>query len=222
MTKQILVVAAHPDDEVLGCGGTLAKHTDMGDEIHLVFLANGESSRPVELQNQNQRESALEQVCEQLQVATCIELDFPDNQMDELPLLHVVQKLEQVTSHLQPEIIYTHHSGDLNIDHRICHEAVLTCFRPQPSSSLKQILCFEVNSSTEWRFNRNAQFCPNHFVDISDYVDNKTALLNIYQQEMREFPHTRSIQAVMDLATVRGTTIGFAAAEAFEVVWQKG
>ncbi len=222
MTKQILVVAAHPDDEVLGCGGTLAKHTDMGDEIHLVFLANGESSRPVELQNQNQRESALEQVCEQLQVATCIELDFPDNQMDELPMLQVVQKLEQVTSHLQPEIIYTHHSGDLNIDHRICHEAVLTCFRPQPSSTLKRILSFEVNSSTEWRFNRNAQFCPNHFVDISDYVDNKTALLNIYQQEMREFPHTRSIQAVMDLATVRGTTIGFAAAEAFEVVWQKG
>jgi len=222
MTRQILVVAAHPDDEVLGCGGTLAKHADMGDEIHLVFLANGESSRPVELQNQNQRESALEQVCEQLQVATCIELDFPDNQMDELPLLQVVQKLEQVTSHLQPEIIYTHHSGDLNIDHRICHEAVLTCFRPQPSPSLKQILCFEVNSSTEWRFNRNAQFCPNHFVDISDYVDNKTALLNIYQQEMREFPHTRSIEAVMNLTTVRGTTIGFAAAEAFEVVWQKG
>jgi LmbE family N-acetylglucosaminyl deacetylase len=222
MVNKVAVIAAHPDDEVLGCGGTIAKHAVNGDEIQVIFLADGESSRSGGVLL-NKRKDAARSASAKLGAKEPIFLDFPDNQLDSLPLLEIVQALEEVLLPFESDIIYTHHGGDLNIDHQICHRAVLTASRPQPLCSIKAIYSFEVLSSTGWNSNdSNTDFRPTYFVDIDDTFLKKMQALESYSEEMREFPHARSIKAVESLAEFRGSTIGRAKAEAFSVVRQIG
>jgi N-acetylglucosamine malate deacetylase 1 len=145
-------------------------------------------------------------------------LDFPDNRMDNVPLLDVVQALEPIIEQVQPTRVYTHHHGDLNVDHRITHQAVMTAFRPVPGSSVREILTFEVMSSTEWTAAGVAPFVPNAFVDIGNYLPNKLEALAAYEMEMRPAPHSRSVAHIEALVRHRGNCIGVEAAEAFEVV----
>ena len=141
--------------------------------------------------------------------------------MDQTPLLEVAQAIESVLTQYPANIIYTHHGGDLNIDHRIVHQAVLTACRPQPNSSVKKLLSFEVNSSTEWSSpSISSPFIPNYFVDISDYQKKKTELLEKYQQEMKAYPHSRSNQAINQLNQMRGASVGKISAEAFMLIRQ--
>lgn len=211
-------MAAHPDDEVLGCGGTMAKHAASGDQIDVIFMTDGESSRLEEPHNIPFRQQNARAVNHKLNIAEPIFLDFPDNKMDSVPLLDVVQALESKVSNKSYNIVYTHFSDDLNVDHRITFEAVATCFRPMPQKTRPKILCFEVNSSTEWQINHRPKFNPNYFVDISDYVDKKWELLKCYEQELRPFPHSRSIEAIKALVCWRGCSVGVVAAEAFILV----
>jgi LmbE family N-acetylglucosaminyl deacetylase len=141
---------------------------------------------------------------------------LPDNRMDSMDLLDVVKQVESEVARVQPDVIYTHHAGDLNIDHRIVNESVLTACRPQPGHSVKTILFFEVASSTEWRTNGHSlSFAPNWYVDISKTLDLKLKALARYQSEMRPWPHARSVEALEYLARWRGANIGSTAAEAF-------
>ena len=220
MTNKILVVAAHPDDEVIGCGGALLRYIQQGDEIQIVYMTDGESSRRNQQHQQQLRNQAAINTNRYLNARPPICFDFPDNKMDVVPLLTIVQALEQAVKDFQPDIIYTHHFGDLNLDHRITHQAVLTCFRPQNKIQPKLICGFEINSSTEWSFNRQQAFVPNYFVDISAQLEEKQKLLDFYRQEMRSSPHTRSIEAITNQARLRGNHIGLAAAEAFEIIRQ--
>ncbi len=214
----ILAIAAHPDDEALGCGGTLAKHVAAGDRVQCLFLADGAGSRG-EGADVALRQQQAEAAARELGASMPILLDFPDNRMDEVPLLEVVQAVEKVIAEVKPDIIYTHHGNDLNIDHRIVHQAVLTACRPQPGSCVHAIYGFEVPSSTEWASPEVAPaFRPVRFVDISGYLQHKMALLDCYADEMRAFPHARSREAVEALARWRGATVGVAAAEAFSVI----
>lgn len=219
MNKKILVVAAHADDEALGCGGTIARHVAEGDHVCVVFMADGVASRAqvdqAELQRRNQaRDAALD-----IQGVTHWHaLDFPDNRMDSVPLLDVVQALEPIIEQVQPVRVYTHHNGDLNVDHRITHQAVMTACRPVPGSSVREILAFEVMSSTEWATPVVAPFVPNVFVDISDYLPKKLEALTAYDMEMRPAPHSRSVAHIEALALHRGNCVGLDAAEAFEMV----
>jgi N-acetylglucosamine malate deacetylase 1 len=215
---KILCVAAHPDDEALGCGGTLARHAAAGDEVHVCLVAEGLTSRQgggdtaalAELAATAQRANAL------LGVRATRLLGLPDNCLDALPRLEVIQRIEQVIAEVQPDIVYTHAAADLNIDHQIVHEAVLTACRPVPGQAVKRILCFEVPSSTEWRGAGSAQaFAPNWFVDISATLAAKRAALGEYAGEMRPWPHARSIAACEHLARWRGASVGVEAAEAF-------
>lgn len=218
----VLVVAAHPDDEVLGCGGTIAKHSQRGDKIHILILAEGVTSRdsgrtPEKRQSEL---SALAQSAHQagkiLGATSLSLLDFPDNRLDSCDLLDLIKVVEQAIDQHHPEIIYTHHAGDLNIDHRCVHQAVITAARPQPSSSVKTVVFFEVASSTEWQtFNSAPCFCPNWFVNVSETLSLKLKALEAYQAEMRAWPHARSIIALEHLARWRGSNIGVEAAEAF-------
>jgi N-acetylglucosamine malate deacetylase 1 len=153
----VLVIAAHPDDEILGCGGTLAKHVQQGDVVHLLILAEGATSRDFQ-RHRDQRQlelSALAQAAHQagelLGVSSVTLHDFPDNRMDSCDLLDVTKIVEQAIEQHRPHLIYTHHGGDLNIDHRCVHQAVVTAARPLPNSSVNLILSFEVASSTEWQ-----------------------------------------------------------------------
>jgi N-acetylglucosamine malate deacetylase 1 len=218
----VLVVAAHPDDEVLGCGGTIAKHAREGDRVHVLILAEGATSRdPKRDREQRKSElSALARAAHQASAilgATSLKLhNFPDNRMDSCDLLDIIKVIEGAISQYKPSIIYTHHIGDLNIDHRRTCEAVVTATRPLPDSRIKTLLFFEVPSSTEWQTPHSAPaFSPNWFVDISDTLGAKLKALETYQSEMRPYPHPRSCVAIEHLARWRGATVGVEAAEAF-------
>ena len=146
-------------------------------------------------------------------------LDYPDNRMDSVDLLGIVKTVENVVDKIKPNIVITHHSGDLNIDHRIVHQAVLTASRPQPGCSIKSILSFEVPSGTEWQSPVIGQtFIPNWFEDITETKEIKIAALNEYSSEMREWPHARSLKAVESLIKWRGASVGYEAAEAFMLI----
>jgi len=218
----ILAVAAHPDDEVLGCGGTLARMAGEGRAVHILLMADGETSRigdqvrAAATDRLEARKAAALSACKILGCSSVEVLDLPDNRMDGMELLDVVKHIEAFVQRYQPFSVLTHHAGDVNIDHRVVHDAVITACRPQPGHSVKELLFFEVPSSTEWRPSDSAKsFGPNWFVDISTTLAAKLAALHAYQSELRTFPHPRSLKAVEALARWRGATVGVEAAEAF-------
>ena len=219
MSKTVLVVAAHTDDEALGCGGTIARHVAQGDIVYAVFLADGVTSRlGANAEELEQRNAAAAEAHRILGIEKSYMLGFPDNRMDSVSLLDIVQKLEGVLNEIKPQVIYTHHVGDLNVDHRVTHQAVLTACRPVPGSSIKEIYAFEVLSATEWSTPGIAPFIPNVFVDISGHLEIKLKALASYELEMRDEPHSRSIANSRRLAELRGNSCGINAAEAFSLV----
>jgi LmbE family N-acetylglucosaminyl deacetylase len=215
----VLVVAAHPDDEVLGCGGTIARHVQMGDTVHVVIAGEGLMSRAgARRTDLEDHKKAARQANEILGVKTLTLHDFPDNRFDSVDRLDITQFLETHVQKHAPEIVYTHHWADLNHDHIRLSECVLTACRPIPDRAVRRILCFEVLSSTGWRGPRPESFDPNWFVDISEALSVKVAALDAYAGEMRDFPHARSQEAVVHLARSRGAMAGMEAAEAFVLV----
>ena len=220
MSNSILVLAAHPDDEVLGCGGSIAKFSDNGAEVNVAFLADGISSRGVvqsklndELMN---RRNAAKKACKILGANAIFFGEFPDNSMDSVPLLRIVKAVEDLIHQYKPAIILTHFFGDLNIDHRKVNQAVVTACRPQLSSPVKTLLFYEVPSSTEWQISHSSlTFSPNWFEDISTTLDRKLAAIAAYNLELHKWPHPRSLEGVKSLARWRGAIIGVDAAESF-------
>jgi len=217
MNDVILVVAAHSDDEVLGCGGTIAKHVANGDNVTVMFMTDGVSSRDSNSDEVDLRVTASSEAMKMLGVKGVKQFNFPDNEMDSVPLLHVVKKIECVINDIKPNIVYTHFAHDLNIDHQVTHSAVMTSCRPLQGTSVKKILSFEVLSSTEWNSPSQTQFTPNYIVDITKYWDKKLLALQCYGEEMRAYPHSRSFLCVEALAILRGATNGIDKAEAFYV-----
>lgn len=222
MGKKVLVVAAHPDDEILGCGGAVLRHIAEGDVVHTMIMAEGLTSRD-ETRDVDGRSGELlalhmqaERAADFMGVEKLILHGFPDNRMDEVALLDVVKKIEAEVEEFQPEIVYTHHAGDVNIDHRIVHDAVVTVCRSLPGQSVKTILFFETVSSTEWQPSRSHPvFAPNWYVDIEKFMEKKIEALRFYASEMREYPHPRSYEGIEILAKQRGITVGVKYAEAF-------
>ena len=216
--KTVLLVAAHADDEALGCGGTIARHVEEGDAVHLVLMADGVHSRRESSETDLARRiEASKRAQSILGISFSQSLELPDNKMDSVPLLEIVQKLEPILKEIQPSVVYTHHHGDLNIDHRLTHAAVMTACRPVPGSSVREIYGFEVLSSTEWATQQDSPFLPNYFVDITQQLGTKLDALEAYAEEMRKTPHSRSMAHVEVLAHHRGYGVGVDAAEAFEV-----
>ena len=222
MSSTVVVVAAHPDDEVLGCGGTISRLANEGRAVHVLFMADGETSRALSPGSEARdhriamRSLAAEEAGKVMGCASVECLGLPDNRMDGLEMLEVIQRIEAYLLRHRPLTVLTHHSGDLNIDHQITHRAVVTACRPQPGQCVKELLFFEVPSSTEWQSPGSAQFfAPNWFVDIGLTMPKKLDALRIYASELRAFPHPRSIEAVVALAAWRGSTVGAVAAEAF-------
>jgi len=223
--KIILIIVAHPDDEVLGCGGSMAKWSKEGHDIHVLIMAEGATSRDKE-RNREKRNKELTNLMkfainagEVLGIKTVEFLNYPDNRMDSVDFLDVVKSIEEHIEKLKPEVVITHHSGDLNVDHQIIHKAVMTSCRPQLGCTAKRILSFEVPSATEWQSPTiNNPFIPNWFEDISGTIELKLKSLEVYKTEMREWPHARSIKAVEHLAKWRGATVGCEAAEAFMLI----
>jgi N-acetylglucosamine malate deacetylase 1 len=222
MGTNVLVVAAHPDDEILGCGGTIAWHARRGDDVHVAILAEGLTSRDAGRDRQAKSKELGELAAIAVQANTLLGaksvevFDLPDNRMDSLDLLDIVKRVEALIGAKKPSIVYTHHPGDVNVDHQLTHKAVVTACRPQPGAHVKSLLFFEVLSSTDYQVPGVAPaFLPNHFVDISATLETKLKALEIYKGEMRAWPHARSLEAVEHLARLRGANVGLQAAEAF-------
>lgn len=221
----VLVVAAHPDDEVLGCGGAIRRHALDGDRVHTLILGEGITSRRTRRSPARDR-LALEQLRRSARKAAAILgteepilLDFPDNRFDTVPFLDIVKAIERVKDRLRPSMIYTHYWGDLNIDHRLTAQAVITASRPLSGESVRRILAFEVPSSTEWAPPaRTSWFVPNVYTDIAGTFQDKIAAMAAYPSEVRDYPHPRSLEAIHVQTQYRGMQAGLEHAEAFVLI----
>lgn len=216
-----LIVAAHPDDEVLGCGGTIARLAAEGHAVQMVIAAEGATSRDITRDRAARADdlSALAVAAHEagriLGAASVEVLGLPDNRMDSLDRLDIVKAVEALVARHAPETVFTHHAGDVNVDHRRLHEAVVTACRPQPGHPVRRLLFFEVPSSTEWQPPGSAsafQSTVSH--DISGTLALKRRALKACDPEMRPWPHARSLEAVEHLARWRGAGVGSYAAEA--------
>jgi len=219
MPRKIAAIFAHPDDEVLACGGALAAHADGGDDIRIFIMATGGTARGGEQQAYigTLREQA--QAAAKILGAAGVEFgNFPDNRMDSVALLDVVKAVEGFLTKFPADVIYTHHAGDMNIDHGVINRAVATACRPLPGVRPLEILTCEINSSTEWAVAPLTPFVPTDFVDIAGSLDRKVAALECYTDELRPWPHPRSTEGVRALARWRGSQCGREAAEAFALM----
>ncbi len=217
MKKNIVAIFAHPDDEVLGCGGSLALHKSFGDSVHVLILSKGLKSRDNCKIPYNIFKKQIDKANRVLGVESVRILDFPDNSFDSVKFIEIVKSIESFIKLKKGNIIYTHHVGDLNIDHEITHKAVLTATRPNEKSSVEKILSCEVNSSTEWSFNSKEIFSPSYFINIEKTIETKKKALQEYKNEIRNFPHPRSVEGLEILAKYRGMQSGLKYAESFVV-----
>ena len=194
--KDILVVVAHPDDEVLGAGGTIAKLSKDND-MYLCILGKGIASRGGDNIDDRKEEMVkkAKKAAEIIGIKKVHFSDFPDQMYETVPLLEINKSIERIIDDLNPDMVLTHSNVDLNRDHRIVNESVLIATRPTKYQTVKKVITFEVPSSTEWNFNDS--FRPNLFVDISEYQKTKFKALHIYDTEMREYPHPRSRESII-------------------------
>ncbi|MBN1384687.1 MAG: PIG-L family deacetylase [Elusimicrobia bacterium] len=220
--KKILVVAAHPDDEILGCGGTLARLIKEGYRVDTLILGEGITSRDG-IRIKGKREQEIKILREKLYKANkmigvnkVFVRGFPDNRLDSIQLLDIIKLIENVKDEFKPNIIFTHYWGDLNIDHQITYKAVLTACRPVKEETVREIYSFEVPSSTEWNYPN--VFKPNVFMDISKTLDIKIKAFRCYDTELRKFPHPRSEEALRYVGRRWGSVVGLNYAEAFKIV----
>ncbi len=221
---RVLVIAAHPDDEVLGCGGTIARLAREGHEVSIAILGEGLTARYRKREHADhtllsQLRARCQQVADMLGAKEIVTHGFPDQRLDTVALLEVVKTVEDDVAKFSPEVVYTHHGGELNVDHQITHRAVLTATRPTQGHSVREVYAFEVPSSTEWAFEQfKPVFRPNTFVNIADTLEVKLRAMAHYETEARRFPHPRSPEALEAIACRWGSIAGCPAAEAFELI----
>lgn len=220
--KNILIIAAHPDDEVLGLGGTILYHKKKGDHISVIFMSDGVTGRDFHY-NRKKREDEIIQRKKMSQSAfeyyDGYHIDFfdlPNLRMDQEPILKLTKLIEKKIAFLKPSIIYTHCASDTNIDHVITHKAVVIACRPIPNFIVESIRAFEVPSSTEYSVETlGTQFLPNLYIDISIFKKEKMKLIKCYDYEMRAHPHPRSYRSLLAKDIYRGSSVGLKYAEAF-------
>lgn len=218
MPKHILIVAAHPDDEILGVGGTIARHVSQGDEVVISIAADNGSARYDDEKIQFVRHCCKE-ASHRLGVRDVRLGSFADQRLDVVPILEITQWLEGILDNVRPQVIYTHHRGDINRDHQLIHEATLTAVRPYAAPYVERVLCFESPSATEWSGPYcETAFIPNVFVDITGHLEIKLEAVLEYKTELRPFPHPRSVETLRARAALWGSVIGVAAAEPFVLV----
>ncbi len=217
-SKQILVIAPHPDDEVLGCGGVIARHAAHGDQVHVLVVSRGAPDIfPQEVIEETRGELAAAHKL--LGVENVYFLDFPAPRLDTLPGHVLADRLTRIVRELQPSTIYTPHWGDLHSDHKAVYWATMVAARPNGTTHVERLLCYETLSETEWGTPPSGNaFVPDVFVDISDFLSTKLAAMACYRTQLKEHPNSRSLRSVEALATFRGAIVGLKAAEAFVLV----
>ena len=217
MTR-VLVIAAHPDDELLGLGGTVARHVREGDEVTAVVVSEGATSRYQSGAEDDLRASGRAAAA----ILGTRELRFlglRDQRLDAEPILDVIRPIEAIVRELRPEVVYTHHWGDLNRDHRVVSEAAMVACRPVGDGYPRRLYCFETPSSSEWSStDLSLQFVPNHFVDVTATIEDKLRAMACYATEVRPAPHPRALESLRARAAYWGQIVGRAYAEPFVLV----
>lgn len=220
--KTLLLIFAHPDDEILGCGGTVARLIKEGWKAFTLILGEGITSRD-DKRNRKIRKKEMEELKTNsleanniLGVEEVFFYEFPDNRFDTVSLLDIVKKIEKIKSDVKPDIIFTHYYNDLNIDHKITYQAVITATRPTKIETVKEIYSCEILSSTEWNY--PLSFNPDTYFDISSTFNFKIDAIKKYESELRDYPHPRSLKGIEILAKYRGMQVGVKYAEGFKTV----
>ena len=214
--KSVLVIAAHPDDEVIGAGGTIAAHAAAGDSVYIAILTEGASVQfPGDMGKVALKKRQAEEVAELLGARELFMADFPDQRLDVTPQLEVNRFVETVARKVSPNIIYTHHFAELNADHRVAYEAAAVAARPFSLPSFERLLCYAVDTLTH-----AGHAAPrfNYYSDITETLELKLRAMQVYETEMRDYPHPRSLEALRHAAVSCGAAVGLRAAEAFESV----
>ncbi len=216
----VLVVVAHSDDETIGMGGTIKRHVNKGDKVIIMSMTNGVGSRENSNPNEiNKRLIASEKASKILGFSWIERYNYPDNEMDTCSTLDIVKNIEKAKIKYRPSIVYFHSEADLNVDHRILSSAVLTAFRPQPGEHCRELRVFEVPSATDYGDESiTGKFAPNLYIDISVTWPYKLSALKAYSKEIRDYPHSRSLEAIKNLAKIRGNQNGLNMAEAFQII----
>jgi len=222
MAKKILIVAAHPDDEVLGCFGTVARLIKEGYEAYTLILGEGKTSRDDTRIAENKKDeidllnAEIQKANDTIGIKKVFVESFADNRFDSVDLLDIIKIISKVKEEIKPDIIFTHYEHDLNIDHQLTYKAVITATRPMEDECVKEIYSFEILSSTEWNY--PLSFSPDVFFDISDTLDVKLDAMKEYNSELCEYPHPRSLEGIELNAKYQGIKVGKKHAEAFKSI----
>jgi LmbE family N-acetylglucosaminyl deacetylase len=214
--KSVLVIAAHPDDEVIGAGGAIAAHAAAGDSVYVAILTEGASVQfPGDVDKVALKKRQAQEVAALLGARELFTADFPDQRLDVTPQLEVNRFVEGVARKVRPNVIYTHHFAELNADHRAAYEAAAVAARPFSLPSFERLLCYAVDTLTH-----AGHAAPrfNYYFDIEATLELKLRAMRVYETELRDYPHPRSLEALRNAALSAGAAVGLRAAEAFEMV----
>lgn len=218
--KKVLIIVAHTDDESFGCGGLIKKLSQKKNDIRIIAFTNGVSSREnIKILDIKKRKAASIKASKILGYKWLAQYNFPDNELDKASLLKIIKIIEHHKKKFNPNLVITHNFSDLNIDHRKIAEASLTAFRPEPNEKLEKFLTFEVPSATDYRILKNKKnFLPNYFVNIENVLKYKIDAIKCYKNEIKKYPHSRSIIGIKNLSKIRGNQVGLRFAEAYEII----
>lgn len=212
----ILVVAPHPDDETLGCGGTLLRHIEKGDSVHWLIVTSIHQKHGFKKEKVEERSGEIDKVSAKYDFVHTHQLNFPTTMLDQIGVSKLVEGISQVFNKIKPEVVYTPYKGDIHTDHHVVFNAVVSCTKWFRYTSVKKVLVYETLSETEFGMNPDDRgFRPNVFVNITPYLNKKIEIMSIFNSEIGEFPFPRSERAIRALAEYRGSSSGCKASEAF-------
>lgn len=219
MSKKIIVISAHPDDEILGVGGTLLKHKKRGDEIYWLITTNILESQGFSKERVSSRSDEIKTVAKEIGAKKTFQLDYPTMSLSSSSLITMVPKISEVFNEVKPEIIYCLNRSDAHSDHRITFDAVMACTKSFRYPFIRQVLMYECISETEFAPNLpEKMFMPNYFVEITSFMYEKLEIMKVYESELGEHPFPRSLKNIEALATFRGASVGVEYAEAFQLI----
>jgi len=217
--KKVLVIAPHPDDETLGCGGTLLRHFTEGDEIHWMIATEMNEASGFSQKRIDDREEEIQKIIKAYKFKSTISLGFLTARLDDLPILEVIEAMKNEINIIKPEIIYIPYRNDAHSDHAVIFDAAITCAKTFRQPFIKSIYAYETLSETEFGLKpEDPGFRPNLFINISRHLAKKLKIMNIYKDEIKKFPFPRSDLSIESLARLRGSQSGFNAAEAFSII----
>ena len=220
MTK-VLIIAPHPDDETLGCGGTILRHKKENDKVHFLIFTHVYENMGWDKQFVKKRDLEINQIIKTYNFDTYKNFGIPAKEIDKTDLSILISKLDHYIKKIKPEIIYFPYFNDIHTDHQIISKVTFSCLKSFRNPFIKQALMYEVLSETNFNHLHNNSFKPNYYVDISKFIKKKLSILKIYKSEFKPHPFPRSEESVKALSIIRGSEAGFKFAEAFKIVFFK-